>query len=73
VTNGRAILARREHLGIPQKELAERIGVTASYLSRIEHDVETPGPTTPTVRALMKALGASLDDLTIPAPEPVSA
>lgn len=73
VTNGRAILARREQLGIPQKDLAERIGVSASYLSRIETGTETPGPTTPTVRALLAELDVTLDDITVPAPEPVSA
>ncbi len=73
VTNGQAIIARREQLGIPQKELAERLGVSASYLSRIETGVETPGPTTPTVRALLTVLDVSLDDITVPAPEPVSA
>lgn len=73
VTNGPAILARREQLGIPQKELAQRIGVSASYLSRIENDVETPGPTAPTVRALMAELHATLEEITIPAPEPVRA
>lgn len=73
VTSGRAITDRRERLGIPQKELAERIGVSASYLSRIENDIETPGPTTPTVRALMAELDATLDDITVPAPEAVPA
>jgi transcriptional regulator with XRE-family HTH domain len=66
VTNGRAILARRERLGIQQKDLAERVGVSASYLSRIESDVETPGLTTTTVRKLAVELGVELDDITVP-------
>lgn len=65
VTDGRAILARREQLGIPQKELARRIGVSPSYLSRIETDTETPGLTSTAVRKLAVELGASLDDITV--------
>jgi transcriptional regulator with XRE-family HTH domain len=72
VTNGPAITARREQLGILQKDLAERIGVSGSYLSRIESGVETPGPTARAVRALMTELGATLDDLTVPAPDAVT-
>jgi transcriptional regulator with XRE-family HTH domain len=72
VTNGPAILARREQLGIPQKELARRVGVSASYLSRIESGVETPGLTSTTVRELAVELRVSLDDITVPA-EPVKA
>lgn len=67
VTNGPAIIARREQLGIPQKELARRIGISASYLSRIETGTETPGPTTPTVRALLAELGVRLEDITVAA------
>jgi transcriptional regulator with XRE-family HTH domain len=66
VTSGRAILARRERLGIQQKDLAERVGVSASYLSRIESDTETPGLTTTTVRKLAVELGVDLDDITVP-------
>jgi transcriptional regulator with XRE-family HTH domain len=67
VTNGPAILAKREMLGLPQKELAGRIGVSASYLSRIESGVETPGLTSTAVRKLAVELGVSLDDITVPA------
>lgn len=66
VTNGTAILAIRERLGIQQKDLAERIGVSASYLSRIETGVEKPGLTSMPVRRLAVELGVSLDDITIP-------
>lgn len=72
VTNGQAITARREQLGILQKDLAGRIGVSASYLSRIETGVQKPGPNTPTVRALLAELGVALEDITIPTPVPVT-
>lgn len=67
VTNGSAILQLRERLGILQADLAERIGVSASYLSRIENDVERPGLTSQAVRKLADELGVSLDDITVPA------
>ena len=70
VTNGPAILAKRELLGIPQNELAQRVGVSASYLSRIESGAEKPGLTSTTVRKLAVELGMSLDDITIPVPVP---
>jgi transcriptional regulator with XRE-family HTH domain len=69
VSNGPAILERRERLGISQQQMAKRIGVTASYLSRIETGVEKPGMATATVRNLALELGASLDDITLPAEE----
>jgi transcriptional regulator with XRE-family HTH domain len=68
VTNGRAILAKREQLGIPQKVLAERLGISASYLSRIETGTENPGLTSVVVRKLATELGVSLDDITVPVP-----
>jgi transcriptional regulator with XRE-family HTH domain len=67
VANGPAILARRERLGILQQDLAARVGVSASYLSRIETGTEEPGLTSQTVRKLAVELGMSLDDITIPA------
>lgn len=70
VTNGPAILARRELLGMPQKDLAGRVGVSASYLSRIETGVEEPGLTSQTVRKLALELGMSLDEITVPVEVP---
>jgi len=66
VTDGRAILSKRELLGISQRDLAARIGVTASYLSRIESGVETPGLTSDTVRKLADVLGMDLYAITVP-------
>ncbi len=39
---GAAVAARRRELGMDQAELAERIGKSASYLSRIEAGRVTP-------------------------------
>jgi transcriptional regulator with XRE-family HTH domain len=49
--------------------MAERIGVSASYLSRIESGIELPGLTSPAVRNLARELNASLDDITVPLAE----
>lgn len=73
VTNGPVIRELRERAGILQADMAERIGVSASYLSRIESGVETPGLTSPAVRGLAEQLDASLDDITVPLAEPVAA
>lgn len=67
MTNGPVIRERRERLGILQADLAGKIGVSASYLSRIESGVETPGMTSPAVRKLAEVLGVSLDYITVPA------
>jgi len=69
VTNGPVIRERRERLGILQADLAQRIGVSASYLCRIESGVETPGLTSPAVRNLARELKVSLDYITVPLAE----
>jgi DNA-binding XRE family transcriptional regulator len=68
VTNGPAIRELRERAGILQAELAQRIGVSASYLSRIEYGTETPGLTSLTVQNLAAELRVSLDDITVAVP-----
>jgi transcriptional regulator with XRE-family HTH domain len=73
ITDGAKILAAREGLGVPQAEMARRIGVSPSYLSRIETGKETPGLTSPTVRQLAVELKCDLDDITVPAPAAVPA
>ena len=74
VTNGPVIRELRERAGILQADLAQRIGVSASYLCRIESDTERPGLTSPAVRNLGTELQVSLDDITVPLAEaePVS-
>jgi hypothetical protein len=75
VTNGPVIRELRERAGILQADMAGRVGVSASYLSRIESGVETPGLTSPAVRSLAAELDVSLDEITVPLadPEPVTA
>jgi transcriptional regulator with XRE-family HTH domain len=39
---GHRIRARRQELGLSLRELAERVGLTASFLSQIERDLASP-------------------------------
>ena len=39
---GHRIRARRQELGLSLRELAERVGLTASFLSQIERDLTSP-------------------------------
>ena len=66
VTNGPEIRERRERAGILQADMAQRIGISASYLSRIESGIERPGLTSTPVRLLAAQLKASLDEITVP-------
>lgn len=70
-TNGAAIRAIREALGIPQQDLGARAGISRSHMNKIEQGAEQPGPET--ARRLADELGVTLDAITYPAPEPVSA
>jgi transcriptional regulator with XRE-family HTH domain len=58
-TNGAAIRAIREPLGIPQQELARRAGISRSHMNKIESGTEQPKFET-TVR-IAQALGVPLD------------
>jgi len=69
VTNGPVIRELRERAGVLQADMAERIGVSASYLCRIESGVELPGLTSPAVRNLAAELRVSLDEITVPLAE----
>ncbi len=54
----------REELGISQSELAERSGVHAVAISRIESELrDAKNITLATIVALANALGASVDEL----------
>jgi transcriptional regulator with XRE-family HTH domain len=66
VTNGPVIRELRERAGVLQADMAQRIGVSASYLSRIESDIERPGLTSTAVRELAEQLRVPLDDITVP-------
>jgi ribosome-binding protein aMBF1 (putative translation factor) len=51
----------REHRGLSQRELAEKAGVSVSYLNEIEGG-KKPG-SVKTLKALAEAMGLALDDL----------
>jgi hypothetical protein len=72
ITNGPVIRELRERAGVLQADMAQRIGVSASYLSRIESDIERPGLTSPAVRNLAAELDAELDDITVPLADAVA-
>ncbi len=55
------VLAFRNHLGITLRELSERTGIAASYLSEIERG-RKPGSTSALAR-IAGALGAKIDTL----------
>ena len=50
----RVVIMRRAHLGLSQRDLAERMGTTASVISRIESGQHRTG--TETLRRLAEAL-----------------
>ena len=58
---GRRVADCREQLGLTQKVLAERAGLSVTFVSEIENDRRTPG--TEALLALANALGSSLDYL----------
>lgn len=60
-TLGRRVADCRDRLGWTQKMLAERAGLSVTFISEIENDRRAPG--TDALLALADALGASLDYL----------
>ncbi len=60
-TLGKRIAAKREHRGILQKELAERAGLSVSFLSDVENDKRSPG--SDALLRIADVLGSSLDYL----------
>ena len=56
------IRARRKELGLTQREVAQRIGATAAYISILESNRELPPPR-PTVEALAAALELDPEEL----------
>jgi transcriptional regulator with XRE-family HTH domain len=67
-TNGVAIRALREALGISVTDLAAAVGVDRTALWRIEKDGTQPRPDT--LRKIADALGVPLAAITSPVPEP---
>jgi transcriptional regulator with XRE-family HTH domain len=70
-TNGAAVRAIREPLGIPQGELAERAGISPSHMNKIENGVEQPKIET-AVR-IAHELGVALDAITYPVADGIPA
>ena len=58
-----AVAAFRKHLGITLRDLSERTGVAASYLSEIERGLK-PGSAA-TLYRIASALGTTIDSLVI--------
>jgi len=58
---GTRIREEREHVGISQRELARRIGLSASMISQLESGQSKPSVST--LYAIVTELGVSLDDV----------
>jgi transcriptional regulator with XRE-family HTH domain len=58
---GPRLRAQREHLGLSLRELARRIGVSASLISQIERDKVNPSVST--LYSLVRELGLGMGDL----------
>lgn len=63
---GQVLRQAREEQGLPLRELARRVGLDPSRLSRIEHG-DRPPPSLPQIRALSQALGVPMADLLVAA------
>ena len=59
---GAAIRARRTELGSGLMDMAERLGVSAPYWSRIERELESP-PRDQLIERAAAILGMHMDDL----------
>lgn len=60
-TMGRRIRSQRVLWGMSQEELAAKLGIAPTYLSKIENDHRSEGLTLKTLRGVAEATGASLD------------
>jgi transcriptional regulator with XRE-family HTH domain len=67
-TLGRRVADCRERLGWTQKTLAEKAGLSVTFVSEVENDRRVPG--TDALLALANALGSSLDYLVKGTTEP---
>jgi transcriptional regulator with XRE-family HTH domain len=63
---GAVIRERRTELGIGLVDMAERLGVSAPYLSRIERGLESP-PRDHLIERAAAILGLQMDDLFVKA------
>jgi transcriptional regulator with XRE-family HTH domain len=58
---GSVVQARRKAMKLSQEEIAERVGIAAQFLGRIERGESMPS--VPTLRLLSDVLGVSCDEL----------
>lgn len=63
-TNGAAVRALRESLGIPHGKFAIRCSISPGYLTNIEKGAKQPSPAV--AKALAEQLGVPLDAITYP-------
>lgn len=56
------IKVKRIEMGIKQKDLAKRIGITAQYLMKIEHG-EAKNPSIDIMKRISEELGESVEEL----------
>lgn len=61
-TFSQMIKARREELGLTQKEVAQRVGTTPAYISLLENGKSLPPPR-PMVEALSRVLQLNAEEL----------
>jgi len=64
LTFGARLLELRKAKGISQRDLAERVGVDFTYLSKMENE-RLPAPSAEVIAALAAALDADADDLAV--------
>jgi HTH-type transcriptional regulator, competence development regulator len=64
MTFGERVKELRKARGVSQRELARRVGIDFTYLSKIENDRMEP-PSEVTIRRIAEALDASADDLLV--------
>lgn len=62
MTFGQALKELRRSKDISQRELADRVGVDFSYISKVENDRMSP-PAADTIERICEALEVSADDL----------
>ena len=61
-TFGQALRELRRSKGVSQRDLAEKVGVDFSYISKLENDRHPP-PAADTIVKICKALGVAPDEL----------
>lgn len=61
-TFGTALREMRRAAGISQRELADRIGIDFSYISKVEND-RLPPPAADTIVAICQVLGSNAEEL----------